>query len=147
MAFSVEYATSAGTINTNELAFELLNGTITSTTSETVSLFDPNLSGLTGDGFAVRFKGVVDFFEGGNWTFGHDADDGFVLFIDGVIVAQRFSGTGINLGWSTSSVVNLTAGLHNVEVLYWENTGGQDVFLTARAPSGGTLPRLVLSAV
>ncbi|WP_297781538.1 VCBS domain-containing protein [uncultured Roseovarius sp.] len=100
---------------------------------------DPNLSGLTGDGFAVRFKGVVNFTEAGDWIFNHNADDGFVLFIDGEIVAQRFSGTGINPDWSTFSTVNLTAGEHNVEVLYWENTGGQDVFLAADAPNGAGL--------
>ena len=136
MAFNVEFAVSTGTINTNELAVELLNGATTSTTSATVSLTDPNLSGLTGDGFAVRFKGVVNFTEAGDWIFNHNADDGFVLFIDGEIVAQRFSGTGINPDWSTFSTVNLTAGEHNVEVLYWENTGGQDVFLAADAPNG-----------
>ncbi|MGX0975789.1 VCBS repeat-containing protein [Roseovarius sp. MBR-51] len=135
MAFNVEYADSTGTINTNELAVDLLNGTVFTDTSVVVSLVEIGLSGGSEDGFAVRFKGVVNFTEAGIWTFEHNADDGFVLFIDGVIVAQRFSGTDINPAWSTTSTYELTAGDHNVEVLFWDNAGGQSVFLSAQPPS------------
>jgi hypothetical protein len=105
------------------------------TLSKPYPLFDP-ANGGSGFGdredFAIRSTGQIKITRAGMIWFNVNSDDGFSLMVDGVEI-----GAAGNRG-RTDSVVSteLTAGLHEVELVHWErNGGGGCSLLVYRAPS------------
>ncbi len=97
------------------------------TTSGTVSDFDVDAlyAAVTpGDGetFSIRYQGYISLPASGNYTFYTRSDDGSKLFIDGIQVVNN---DGLHGMRERSGVINLTAGIHNIEVLFFERTGGE----------------------
>ncbi len=93
--------------------------------------------------FAVRFTGMINITQAGPTTFQTGSDDGSKLYIDGVLVANSDGPHGVALN---SSTVNLTAGLHNIQVDYVQGGGG-DTLQVSYGPAGGPLQLIPFTAL
>lgn len=72
------------------------------------------------DTFGVQVSGQIDAPEDGVFTFSLGADDGAVLLIDGVPVIDN---DGLHAFRTSEGQIELEAGPHVIEVLYFENYG------------------------
>jgi hypothetical protein len=83
--------------------------------------------GGSADRFAMKVTGKINVLQAGNITFGFFSNDGARLRIDGALVAQdEFAG---DLACDTFGTINLTAGLHDVELVMFETTGADTLEL------------------
>ncbi len=97
------------------------------------------------DSFLAWWTGKINVPTDGTYTFYTASDDGSVLYIDGQLVVS-------NNYWQSmterSGTIDLTAGLHNIDIAWYE--GGGDAGMTASwAPPGGSkelIPPEVFSA-
>ena len=78
---------------------------------------DPFIIGGPEDYFAVRLVGQIDVPTDGSWTFKLESDQSAVLIIDGEPLIVDATGHSYR---ARSAITTLTAGLHDIEVLYWE---------------------------
>lgn len=85
------------------------------------------------DSFSIRYTGQIDISTAGNYTFFTNSDDGSKLFIDGVELVDNDGNHGAVE--ASSSPVSLTAGLHDIEVTYYESGGGQSLQVLYQGPS------------
>ena len=88
-----------------------------------------------GNNFALRATGVITIPTAGNWTFGTNSDDGVRLKIDGsaVITDDTSHANADKFG-----TVNLSAGTHTIDLVFFEAAGGEAVELFAQAGSFST---------
>ncbi|WP_152206339.1 malectin domain-containing carbohydrate-binding protein [Marinobacter changyiensis] len=100
---------------------------------EHVELFGNNSMMAFEDNFAVSAKRQVHIEEADYYTFIIRSDDGAKLTIDGktVIYDNKTHGPANNQG-----VIYLNSGLHNLELLYFDNTKGAMVELVAARGNG-----------
>jgi len=107
-----------GTITNRTL---LTTGTVT-----TVGLTASNGTGIPtrSDGFIVRFYGFINIPTAGTYSFGGQADDGIRIKINNISVVDSWIESG---GAFREGSITLSAGIVPVEVLYYENGGGQMV--------------------
>ena len=75
--------------------------------------------------FAIRSVGKIDLTKSGDITFVCNSDDGFVLRIDGDDVGEE----GDRGRGNTFMTVDLSAGVHDLEFIYYERAGGAGVSL------------------
>lgn len=141
--FFVEERQAAGTISSINVAESVLNGTnatdLLTDVRPWINIVGSGDEGRFGDGqlplhgpdpsnIALRATGTIVIPNDGDWTFHVNSDEGFRLRIDGVQVMQ-FTGTR---GPSDSLITrNLTAGEHTITLTYFEQTGGDEVELSA----------------
>jgi hypothetical protein len=99
---------------------------LTTGTVNTVGLTTSSGAGLPtrSDGFIVRFHGFINIPTAGTYSFGGQADDGIRIKINNVSVVNSWIESG---GDFRSGSINLPAGVVPVEVMYYENGGGQMV--------------------
>ena len=71
------------------------------------------------DSFSVRWSGKIQVDHSEPYTFTTVTDDGARLWIDGHLVTDNWQ-TGTT---SSHGTINLTAGLHDIKLEYFENTG------------------------
>ena len=84
------------------------------------------------DHFAFRFNAWVDVPATGDWTFYTSSDDGSQLFIDQVLVVDN---DGLHANQERSgTVTGLTAGIHEIEVSFFERTGQQILDVSWQGP-------------
>ncbi len=85
------------------------------------------------DDFILRARGTFVIPEGqeGDWTFGVDGDDGFQLSIDGQVFLEAPNNTGNALGVAGVDFIDLDAGEHDIELIWYERGGGAFVELFA----------------
>jgi hypothetical protein len=105
----------------------ITNRTLLSTgTVSTVGLTTSSGAGLAtrSDGFIVRFYGYINIPTAGTYYFGGQADDGIRIKVNNVSVVNSWIESG---GDFRSGSINLPAGVVPVEVMYYENGGGQMV--------------------
>ena len=105
----------------------ITNRTLLSTgTVNTVGLTTSSGAGLPtrSDGFIVRFYGFINIPTAGTYSFGGQADDGIRIKINNVFVVNSWIESG---GDFRSGSINLPAGVVPVEIMYYENSGGQMV--------------------
>ena len=97
---------------------------------------DPLWEGGPSDHFAARFTQEVTVDETGLFRFLLYADDGVRLSVDGdeLVGHEQTGNSELIVG-----EVFLEAGTHQVEVDYYEQTGGQSLFLEWVAPDGTVL--------
>ena len=96
---------------------------LTPASTGTVNNFD--ISGVGGsDYFAVKFWGNINISTAGTYTFYTSSDDGSKLYIDGTLVVNN---DGIHTSQERSGTKALTAGLHFIEVQYFDRWGVFDV--------------------
>ena len=143
--FTVEDAKSNGQINSISTAVSLLNGnnqaSKTTAIVPYIDLFDtggtgnygdnlpfPNNTGGDDNDFAIRATGTIVIPEAGTWTFGTNSDDGARLRIDGVTVINDDS---LHAPANRFGQRTLTAGTHEIELVFFERGGGAEVELFA----------------
>jgi hypothetical protein len=105
----------------------ITNRTLLSTgTVNTVGLTTSNGTGLPtrSDGFIVRFYGYINIPTAGTYYFGGQADDGIRIKINNISVVDSWIESG---GAFREGSINLSAGVVPVEVMFYENGGGQMV--------------------
>ncbi len=90
---------------------------------------------LGGDFYAYRFQGAVDVPAAGSWTFATTSDDGSRLFIDGALVVDN---DGLHGPETVNGTVELSAGLHALEVTFFEKAGGDTLDVTWAGPGVDT---------
>jgi hypothetical protein len=95
-------------------------------TVNTVGLTTSNGSGLPtrSDGFIVRFYGFINIPTAGTYWFGGQADDGIRIKVNNISVVNSWIESG---GDFRQGSITLSAGAVPVEVMYYENSGGQMV--------------------
>lgn len=108
---------------------QFLGGDATSATGET---------GARADTFAIKLTGYVQL-DAGSHDFGVRTDDGFRLKVNGETVTQFDGNRGART--STGTFEADGPGLYEVEIVYWENGGGQalDVELNGTQLGGGII--------
>lgn len=84
------------------------------------------------DTFSIRYKGYVQIATSGSYTFFTSSDDGSKLFIGGV---QIVNNDGNHAVQERQGTVTLTSGLHEIQVLFFENAGGQSLQVQYQGPS------------
>jgi hypothetical protein len=109
---------------------------------ETIRLPDA----IDADYFALRFNGKIRIKKPDRYTFYLDSDDGSRLFIDGAVVVDN---DGRHPHQKVSGEINLAAGLHELELHYFEYFGHNVLNLSwSRAGTQETrVPASVLSSV
>ena len=95
-------------------------------TVNTVGLTASNGTGIPtrSDNFIVRFHGFINIPTAGTYWFGGNADDGIRIKINNVSVVNSWIESG---GDFRQGSITLSAGVVPVEVMYYENGGGQMV--------------------
>ncbi|GJL91587.1 cadherin domain-containing protein [Hyphococcus sp.] len=97
-------------------------------------------AGAPSDYFAAKYEGQLNIADGGMYVFNMASDDGSVLFIDGEAVLDN---DGLH-GTRTRSVsLELDAGLHDIEVRYFENGGAQTLQLAWSGPDTGGINEVI----
>jgi subtilisin family serine protease len=81
--------------------------------------------GLGGDNFSVRWTRVV-FFDSGIWLFTVNSNDGVRLYVDGQLKIDRWMKTVVR----DRVQINLSEGLHDIKLEYFENRGDAAARLT-----------------
>jgi hypothetical protein len=76
------------------------------------------------DGFIIRFHGFINIPTAGTYWFGGQADDGIRIKINNVLVVNSWIESG---GDFRQGSITLSAGVVPVEIMYYENGGGQMV--------------------
>jgi hypothetical protein len=105
----------------------ITNRTLLSTgTVSTVGLTTSSGADLAtrSDGFIVRFYGYINIPTPGTYYFGGQADDGIRIKINNISVVDSWIESG---GAFREGSITLSAGVVPVEVMYYENGGGQMV--------------------
>ncbi len=84
-------------------------------------ILDSPAPNIPADNFSVRWTRLFDFFEGGDYRFFAEADDGIRIYVDGWLVIDA---------WHTStptthsgSFADIQAGIHTITVEYFESGG------------------------
>lgn len=79
----------------------------------------------------------------GTYTFGTASDDGSSLFIDGTLVVNNGYNQGVTARYGT---IVLSAGFHDIDIPYRENTGGNALRVYIAYPGGTTnlMPQAIL---
>jgi chitodextrinase len=94
-------------------------------------------SGVTVDRFSSRLIGQLGFASSGTYTFSVTADDGVRLFVDGLLLIDKWLDQPATT-YSASRV--LSAGTHEVKLEYFENGGAAVLKLAIGAPVASTPP-------
>ncbi|MEQ5792181.1 hypothetical protein J4E06_14030 [Muricauda sp. NFXS6] len=82
--------------------------------------------------FSIRYSGYIQIDTQGSYTFYTSSDDGSKLFIDGTEVVDN---DGAHGNQERSGNITLTAGLHDITVLFFENSGGETLTVQYEGPS------------
>lgn len=92
------------------------------------------LASERGDAFTIWLTGKLQIATGGNYTFSLvGIDDAAALFIDGSLVLTANNTT------TTSSAISLTAGMHDIDVRYSDNTSTQVFELRYSGPDNSSV--------
>ncbi len=100
----------------------------------TVDKVDFNTSGAfynagLWDNFAAKYSGTFQARRRAPYTFYLTSDDGAQLFINGVLVVNN---DGLHGALTKEAAVTLTAGVHTIEIRYFEATGRRRSISTGR---------------
>ncbi len=88
----------------------------------------------TADDFALKFSSELTVTTGGTYTFSTSSDDGSKVFINGVEVVDN---DGLHGTATASGSITLPPGEHLVEIIYFENNGGNTLSGTISGPDTG----------
>ncbi|MEM7387321.1 MAG: PA14 domain-containing protein, partial [Verrucomicrobiota bacterium] len=92
----------------------------------------PSATGA-GDDFGLQVFGTIVVSEAGPRTFGVNSDDGNQLYIDGALVVDDPDPHGAQNAFGT---IDLSAGEHELELRYYERSGGAHVELFVNSEIG-----------
>lgn len=83
------------------------------------------------DRYAYRYRGFINIPTAGAWTFSTISDDGSKLLINGAVVVDN---DGIHGAREIAGSVTLPGGRHEIEVQFFEATGGDSLNVTWAGP-------------
>mgnify|MGYP003649114469 FL=1 len=84
------------------------------------------------DSFSIRYNGYINIATTGSYTFFTSSDDGSKLYIDGVQIVNNDGNHGTQ---ERNGTVTLNSGLHTIQILYFEDGGGQVLEVRYQGPS------------
>ena len=87
--------------------------------------------------FAIRFESMLDVPEAGKWTFELTSDDGSWLYIDDELVIDN---GGLHGATAREGAIDLKAGRHAFEVLYFELSVDEALSIAWEPPGGQMVP-------
>ncbi|ARN79108.1 hypothetical protein BST97_14560 [Nonlabens spongiae] len=118
----------------------LATGTVS---SFNVANLQSSITPADGNTYSIRYSGVIEIAFGGSYTFFVNSDDGSKLFVDGTEVVDN---DGRHPPREESGSITLMAGTYSLEVLYFDDTGGQilEVEYSSSSISRRSLPFSVL---
>lgn len=93
--------------------------------------------------YGVRLTGLIEVPQSGLWTFRLGSDDGSRLLING---EQVINHDGTHSYSTRNGSVNLTAGRHAIEILFFENGGNHALTLAWQGPGVPTMSPVPPSA-
>ncbi|UWR23342.1 Hint domain-containing protein [Sulfitobacter sp. S190] len=88
----------------------------------------------TGDDYALKFTTELIIDQGGTYTFETASDDGSQLFIDGQLVVDN---DGHHAVITQTGSIDLGPGPHTVEIVFYENDGGNFLSSNIAGPDTG----------
>ncbi|MES1249758.1 MAG: PA14 domain-containing protein, partial [Chitinophaga rupis] len=126
--------------NSNDLS-AIAASTPTSTGSSTN--FSLGVTTATNN-FALQFNGFVNIPTAGSYTFYTSSDDGSNLLLDGTLLVNN---DGLHATQENSGTRTLTAGLHAIQVNFFQQGGGQVLTVSYAVPgiSKTTIPDIALT--
>lgn len=83
------------------------------------------------DRFGNRFVGKINIPRSGTWTFGLGSDQSARIYIDGTPIVDDTTGHSFRWRYGSRS---LTAGEHDIEILYWEGWSNAGLVTTWKGP-------------
>lgn len=86
------------------------------------------------DHFAVRYRATIEIETPGLYTFYTNSDDGSLLYLNGVLVVDNDGSHSLQ---ERSGRVELEAGLHSLEVHYFEDHMGEHLDVSIEGPGIG----------
>jgi len=109
-------------------------------------LFPSPYNAASREQFAIRWLGKFVAETAGTYTFATASDDGSLVFIDGAMVVNNNYMQGYDYNNRRSGSVSLTAGQHDIVIVFYENGGNQGltVYLTTPGGSEQVLPQSLL---
>lgn len=120
---------SGSTVNTIPTSGALSVGTVSSFDVDALqNSVDPGDT----DNYSIRFKGYINIASAGSYTFYTNSDDGSALYIGGNLVVNNDGAHGAQ---ERSGTLNLITGLHAIEVLFFENAGGESLTVQYQGPA------------
>ena len=87
-----------------------------------------------GSDFAIHFEGYIEILTAGTYTFRTASDDGSDLYINGNKIVDNDGTHGLR---TRSGSISLSAGLHKIDVLFFENRGGDRLITSYSGPDTG----------
>lgn len=93
--------------------------------------FDVNKIKRRGDYVAIKFEGYIEIKREGQYTLYSSANDGSVVYIDDEIVVDNAGYTDVK---SLKGKIDLSAGMHKLELFYYENTGTESLDFEIEGP-------------
>lgn len=152
--FQVDVFDSGSAVTTLATADTLIGGVATaSATSPTIDYYDGSggtghfggnnaFPGALNTTFALHATCTLTIPTTGDYTFGTSNDDGVRLRIDGTAIITDSSTHPVSDFFGTAAA--LSAGLHSLDFVYFENTGGGAVELFAKAGNALTFTGMTL---
>ena len=125
------FAISSATSSLDQIDFAAVPDFTETVSQISESGTGPFYPGGPSDDFAVRYTGTFTAEAAGTYTFYLGSDDGSRLFIDG---AEVIDNDGLQSFTTATGSISLSAGEHQIEVLYFERGGANSVDLDWAGP-------------
>ncbi|MET4105833.1 T9SS type A sorting domain-containing protein [Hymenobacter sp. UYP22] len=102
--------------------------------------------------FTARYSGSINIATAGSYTFYLNSDDASYLWLDGAALAPTIANATINNGGAHGTVertatLNLSAGVHNLLVIYGENGGGNVLTLEYASSTANVARQIIPNSV
>ena len=95
--------------------------------------FDVRGHSQRGDNFGIRYSGLLQVDEAGEYRFFLGSDDGSRLWIDGHVVIDNDGEHGMQ---RKDATIDLSPGRHSVQLEYFEKGGGEEFEVLFQPPAG-----------
>ena len=92
----------------------------------------PGLDDRFKNNWGARFSGLIDIPDTGNWTFYLTSDDGSEMWLDGASLVTNYGSHGMR---EKSGYRNLTAGLHDFKIEFFQGGGPHGLHLKWEGPN------------
>ncbi len=92
----------------------------------------PGLDDRFKNNWGARFSGLIDIPDAGNWTFYLTSDDGSELWLDGTSLVTNHGSHGMR---EMSGTRNLTSGLHDFKIEFFQGGGPHGLHLKWEGPN------------
>lgn len=142
--FYVEFIDNTGpTANLADLGFDTLDGSLgtaevynAGTTDNLDIATQTGTFGNDGEEYGARVTTTLDVAAGGTYTFTTTSDDGSILFINGTQVVNN---DGLHATQTQSGTIDLDPGQYEITVLFFENSGADNLSATISGPDTGNV--------